>query len=252
MIGNRVNWMDKSHLLALLFLILAAFYLYETKNTVGLVIVTGFLDGIHPCGFTVLLFFIAFLLALSRSRREIMLLGGLYILGVFIAYFAIGLGIMKAVSFFEPHFMAKAGAVLLIAVGAISLKDGIMGTSTLKIPGFSRPYLSRFLEKGTALAALVAGLLVGLCAFPCVGGLYVAIITMLTAKGVTAAGLGLLALYNLMFVLPLILALAFASNESVLGQLEEYEKRNRRAFKLLMGLMMLLFGLYIIFWSAAM
>ena len=244
--------MNKSHLFALLFLILAAFYLYETKNMVGLVIVTGFLDGIHPCGFTVLIFFIAFLLSLRRSRREIILLGTLYILGVFIAYFSIGLGIMKAVSIFEPHFMAKAGALLLVLVGAISLKDGIMGTSTLKIPKFTQPYVSAFLEKGTMLAALIAGILVGLCAFPCVGGLYVAIITMLTAKGVTASGLGLLALYNLMFVLPLILALAVSSDEKVLDKVEEYEKRNRKLFKIAMGLMMLLFGLYILLVATAM
>ncbi|MEM2138362.1 MAG: cytochrome c biogenesis protein CcdA [Candidatus Anstonellaceae archaeon] len=244
--------MNKSHLLALLFLILAAFYLYETKNMVGLVIVTGFLDGIHPCGFTVLIFFIAFLLSLKRSRKEILLLGSLYILGVFIAYFSIGLGIMNAVSIFEPHFMAKAGALLLVLVGAISIKDGIMGTSTLKIPKFSQPYVQRFLEQGTALAALIAGILVGLCAFPCVGGLYVAIITLLSAKGLEASWLGLLALYNLMFVVPLILALGAASSEQVLEKVEGYEKTHRKAFKLMMGLMMLLFGLYILIWSAAM
>ncbi len=150
--------MKVPHILFLFLLIVAAIYLYETQNIVGLVIVTGFLDGIHPCGFTVLLFFIAFLLSLKKSRGHILALGGLYILGVFIAYFSIGLGIMKAVSIFEPHFMAKAGAVLLIAVGGIALKDGLTGTSTLKIPKFSQPYIAAFLEKGTFLAALIAGL----------------------------------------------------------------------------------------------
>ena len=241
--------MKVPHILFLFLLIVAAIYLYETQIIVGLVIVTGFLDGIHPCGFTVLLFFIAFLLSLKKSRGHILALGGLYILGVFIAYFSIGLGIMKAVSIFEPHFMAKAGAVLLIAVGGIALKDGLTGTSTLKIPKFSQPYIAAFLEKGTFLAALIAGLLVGLCAFPCVGGLYVAIITMISAKGITASTLGLLALYNLMFVVPLILALGVSSSEKVLDKLEEAEKKNRRHFKLVMGLMMLGFGLYVLLWS---
>ena len=239
--------MKISHLLFLVFLLALAAYLYVSGNMVGLVVVTGFLDGIHPCGFTVLLFFIAFLLSLKRSRKQILMLGALYIIGVFIAYFAIGLGIMNAVSIFEPHFMAKAGALLLIAVGAINVKDGLMGTSTLAIPKFSKPYLQHFLEKATAAAALIAGILVGLCAFPCVGGLYVAIITMISAKGMTAGGLGLLALYNLMFVLPLILALAFASSETSLEKLEEAEKKNRKSFKLIMGLLMVLFGLYILF-----
>ncbi|MEW6721747.1 MAG: cytochrome c biogenesis protein CcdA [Candidatus Micrarchaeota archaeon] len=239
--------MKASHILLFLFIVLAAIYLYVSQNMLGLVIVTGFLDGIHPCGFTVLLFFIAFLLSMKRSRAQILALGGLYILGVFLAYFGIGLGIMKAVSFFEPHFMARAGALLLVAVGTISIKDGLMGTNTLKIPEFSKPYLSRFLEKGTMAAAFIAGILVGLCAFPCVGGLYVAIITMLTAGGFDMGALGLLVIYNLMFVLPLVLALAFSSDERVLEKLEGEEKKNRKGFKLAMGIVMVLFGLYIIF-----
>jgi cytochrome c biogenesis protein CcdA len=239
--------MKASHVLLFLFLALAAAYLYISQNMLGLVIVTGFLDGIHPCGFTVLLFFIAFLLSVKRTRTQILAFGLLYILGVFIAYFAIGLGIMKAVSVFEPHFMAKAGAALLIAVGAVSIKDGLMGTSTLKIPEFSKPYLSRFLEKGTMLATFIAGILVGLCAFPCVGGLYVAIITLISANGMDIGSFGLLALYNLMFVLPLILALAVSSDERVLERLEKSEKDNRRNFKLGMGLLMVLFALYILF-----
>ena len=115
--------------------------------------------------------------------------------------------------------MAKAGAVLLGIVGLITLRDGITGRTTLSIPEFTKPYIGGFIEKATFAAALIAGVLVGLCAFPCVGGLYVAIITMMTANGMNFGTLGLLALYNLMFVLPLILALLFASEEHVLNKL---------------------------------
>lgn len=239
--------MKLSHLLFLLLIVGASLYLYLEKNMVGLVIVTGFLDGIHPCGFTVLLFFIAFLLSAKKTRGQILALGALYILGVFIAYFSIGVGIMKAVSLFEPHFMAKMGALLLIVVGAINVKDGLMGTSTLKIPAFAQPHIGNFIERGTILAVLIAGILVGLCAFPCVGGLYVSIITLISAKGIDAGTFGLLALYNLMFVLPLILALAFASNEKVLEKLEKAEEKSRQNFKIAMGALMVLFGLFILF-----
>ncbi len=238
--------MKATYVILLLAIIAITLFLYFSQNMLGLVIVTGFLDGIHPCGFTVLLFFVAFLLSIKRSRKQILAMGGLYILGVFLAYLAIGLGIMQAVAIFEPHFMAKAGAVLLLAVGTISIKDGLMGTSTLKIPEFTKPYLARFLEKGTMLAAFIAGILVGLCAFPCVGGLYVAIITLLTAQGIDSWNLALLVIYNIMFVAPLILALIFSSSEKVLESLEEKEKKNRKGFKLFMGALMLLFGLYIL------
>ncbi len=242
--------MKISYILLFLLLIGIAGYLYLSQNMLGLVIVTGFLDGIHPCGFTVLLFFIAFMLSVKRSRKQILALGALYILGVFLAYFTIGLGIMKAVSLFEPHFMAKAGAALLIIIGAISVKDGLMGTNTLKIPDFSKSYLAGYLEKGTMAAAFIAGVLVGLCAFPCVGGLYVAIITLMTAKGFSLVTFGLLAVYNLMFVAPLLIALVVSSEESVLEKLDQAEKKNHKGFKLVMGLAMILFGLFIIFGGA--
>jgi hypothetical protein len=115
---------------AVLFAAFAFFYLTGSgaalQSTTGmswqvllpLVITGGFIDGIHPCGFAVLLFFIAFLFTLKRTRRAIMGMGALYILGVFLAYFLIGLGILKAFALFpEPHFMAKVGAVLVILLG---------------------------------------------------------------------------------------------------------------------------------------
>ena len=56
-----------------------------------------------------------------------------------------------------------------------------------------------------------------------------------------------LALYNFMFVVPLALVLALSANEKVLQRLEEEEKKNRKLFKLAMGLMMMVFALYILF-----
>ena len=241
--------MKISHIFLLLLTISLAGYLYLTKNMLGLILVTGFLDGIHPCGFTVLLFFIAFMLSLKRPRTQIIVLGCLYILGVFLAYFTIGLGIMKAVTLFEPEFMAKVGAILLMIIGAISIKDGLTGTNSLKIPEFTAPHLSNFLEKGTMLTVFIAGVLVGLCAFPCVGGLYVAIITLLSVKGFEIETFGLLALYNLMFVAPLLLALFLASDEKILEKLDDAEKKNHKNFKLIMGGIMFIFGLYILFVS---
>ncbi len=238
--------MKISHALFILLAMGIAAYLYLAGSMVGLVIVAGFLDGIHPCGFTVLLFFIAFLLSAKMGRGRIIAIGSLYILGVFVAYFGIGIGIMKAVSVFEPEIAAKVGAALLILVGGINVKDGLHGTTTLKIPKIAQPHISHFIEKGTLFAAFVAGVLVGLCAFPCVGGLYVSIITLISAKGIEAGTLGMLALYNFMFVLPLIITLGVASHEGVIEKIEGMEKRNRRNFKIGMGALMILFGAFIL------
>ena len=104
-----------------------------------LVVTSGFVDGLHPCGFAVLIFFVAFLLSLKRSRKDILAMGALYIAGVFLAYFLIGLGIFKVFSLFPGHFFAQAGAVLLILLGLLNIKDYFMGGTTLRLPKIATP-----------------------------------------------------------------------------------------------------------------
>src|SRR3989344_3115118 len=87
-----------------------------------LVLVAALLDSVHPCSFSILFITIAFLFGIQVSRRKIMQLGGTYIAGIFVAYFLIGLGILKVLHLFNtPHFMGKLGATLLIVFGIINL-----------------------------------------------------------------------------------------------------------------------------------
>lgn len=203
------------------------------------VVVSGFLDGIHPCGIGVLLFFVTFLLSVRRAAGEILAVGGAYIAGVFSAYLLVGFGIMAALTFFPPMFMAKLGAALLAILGIVTLRDALAGTATLKIPSFSRPWIQQSLEKATIPAALAAGFVVGLCAFPCAGGIYVAIIGLLASRVDFAAGIAYLVIYNIAFVLPLAVLLFASTDRRVIEKLESSERRNRRAYKIAMSAFML-------------
>src|SRR3989344_1942469 len=75
-----------------------------------LVFFAAVLDSIHPCSFSILLITIAFLFGMQMTRRKIIQIGGIYIAGIFAAYFLIGLGILKVLHLFNtPHFMGKLG-----------------------------------------------------------------------------------------------------------------------------------------------
>lgn len=240
--------MDKKIMILIgVTIVLAALLFVFGGEMLSLVVVSGFVDGIHPCGFAVLLFFIGFLLSLQKSRIHILLMGAAYIFGVFITYLFIGLGIIQAASFFSPHFFAQFGSLLLVFVGLINIKDGLMGGATLRIPKFSKPWLQEYIEKATLPAAFISGLLVGLCAFPCAGGIYVAIISYITLKLSALEGLVYLVLYNFMFVSPMIVVLLLASNEKILTQLEEFEKNNGRKYKLVMGILMIALAVFILY-----
>ena len=75
---------------------------------------------------------------MQLTREKILKLGGTYIAGIFMAYFLIGLGILKVLHIFNtPHFMGKLGATLLITFGVLNLLSRFFPAFPikLKIPG---------------------------------------------------------------------------------------------------------------------
>ncbi len=223
--------------------------LSQYKSLLPVVLVSGFLDGINPCAFAVLLFFIAFLFSLKKTRGSVWKMGLVYIGAIYLAYFLIGLGITKALLFANaPHFMAELGAWLVIVLGIINLLGFIFPSFPikLKIPAASKATLQNWMHKATLPAAFVLGFLVGLCTFPCSGGIYVAIIGLLAAKTTYATGLGFLILYNIMFVAPLFIILIMASNKYAVEKLTRLEQAESKKMKLLSALVMIALGAIIL------
>ena len=60
------------------------------KITFWAIIGAGLVDGVNPCAFAVIVFFISFLTVYKYNRREIILVGSAYCLAVFVAYFLLG------------------------------------------------------------------------------------------------------------------------------------------------------------------
>lgn len=79
----------------------------------------GLIDGINPCAFGVLIFFFSYLTLKGRSRRDIFLTGLLFTLGVFVAYFLIGLGLMQA--FFKLAVVPLLSKLLYPALALFTL-----------------------------------------------------------------------------------------------------------------------------------
>jgi len=223
----------------------------EEESLLPLVVATGFLDGINPCAIAILLFFIAFLFTMRKTRASIFKMGIVYIGAIFLVYFLIGLGLLNAILLSnQPHFMARVGAVLIIVLGTINLLNFVFPQipQILKTPKFSWERLKKWIHKATLPAALVAGLLVGLCTFPCSGGIYVAVLGLLAAKTTYFGGLGYLYIYNFMFVLPLILMLLGISNKPVAKKLAKWERSKTQSIRLFSGILMVALGVIILIW----
>ncbi len=215
------------------------------------VVGTGLLDSVNPCAFAVILLLLAFLFTLRQSRGRILQLGFVYIGMIFLVYYAIGLGILRAVRLSnDPHFVARAGAWVLMGLGAINLIEFFFPKFPIKLhmPKIAGARTNELIKRATVPATIGAGLLVGLCTFPCSGGIYVSIITLLNAKTTLGWGLAYLGLYNIMFVLPLVAILLAAGNRKTAKAWARWERENSLKIRLWYGLIMVGLGAAMLTW----
>lgn len=177
--------------------------------TLPIVTFAALLDSINPCAISVLLLTIGFLLSARKSRREILSIASVYILGIFITYFLIGLGLLQALNLFGlSHLLVKIGASILIASAVLDLLGKHLG-----LPAFIKPQLANQIQKSTYPAMYILGTLVGLFEFPCTGGPYLMILTLLRDRTTQLSGALYLIYYNVIFILPLVLILLASGND---------------------------------------
>ena len=222
----------------------------EGKWLLPLVGIAALIDSINPCAFSILLLTIAFLLSIGKMRSGILKIGGAYILGIFVVYVLIGLGLLQALHIFNtPHFMGKLGATLLIALGGINLINVIFPAFPvkLKIPDFAHAKIAGLMDKASLPTAFAMGVLVGLCEFPCTGGPYLMVLGLLHDRVTYFAGVGYLLLYNILFVLPLVTILLFASHKNLLEKVSAWQREERIAMRVWGGIAMVALGIIIFF-----
>lgn len=99
------------------------------------------------------------------------------------------------------------------------------------------------------MGAFFIGILVSLFLLPCSSGPYVFILTLLKSENASISGLGIgyLLLYNLIFILPmLVITFLVGTGQSSVEKIAKFKNKNTRYMHLLTGLLMLLLGLYVI------
>lgn len=214
----------------------------------------GFLDGINPCAITTLLLFLgAVLAAVERAaalpgpgaqRGYVWWVAGAYIGGIFLLYFALGLGFLQLgwlQAFGSAHLVTRVAGLVALALGLLTVREYFFPDTPLRIamPGALHGTARRWTRQTTAGAALVGGVLIGLCTIPCGGGMYLAVVGLLASLPGQVQGYGLLTAYNVAFVLPLVLIVALASSRPVLQALSRWHIRHRGTVKLVLGLTMI-------------
>ena len=210
-----------------------------------LVGVAALIDSINPCAFSILLVTIAFLLNIGKLRSSVLAIGSAYIFGLFVVYFLIGLGLLQTLHIFDtPHFMAKVGASALVLLGLINVINEVFPAFPIKlgIPGAAHHRMAVLMERASLPTAVVLGGLVGLCEFPCTGGPYLMVLGLLHDNVTYYTGVSYLLLYNLVFVLPLVLILLVASDRGLLAKVQAWQQSEKKAMRWGGGVAMMALG----------
>lgn len=184
--------------------------------------------------------------AAPLGRRRLLAGGFTYVSAIFLIYVALGLGFLAAVSALSSsHIVGRIAALVTSGLGLWTLKDALFPELPwrLETPKFLRPLVRRSFQ-ATALPAIFgAGIVVGLCTVPCTGGIYLGILSLISAQPTYGIGVAYLLLYNLMFIVPLLAVLGFTSNRRALALLARWHTENRFRVRLALGAAMILLGL---------
>ncbi|WP_048152789.1 cytochrome c biogenesis CcdA family protein [Methanolacinia paynteri] len=217
----------------------------------SIIAAAGLLDGINPCAFAVLVFLLVSLMA-SGPGKKVIISGLLYTSAVFIFYVLAGLGIMSIVGFsgLSLYFSIFAGIVAITA-GLINITDALQKNpeASLSIPASSKGVIGRFVAKATLPSSFLLGIIVGMFELPCTGGIYLAIISLLSSEMTFYEGVPYLILYNLFFVVPLLL-ITFAVALGLSPKFVDSARiKYRNKLRLVMGIVLIIIGAFVVWWQ---
>ncbi len=234
----------------------------------------GFIDGINPCAFTSIVFFMSYLFFQGYRKSNIAITGLAFILTVFFTYILIGIGIFGSLYALKGFWRLVdviniSIGVLSLALGIISLYDAFRFRKTgnaesmmLQLPKYIKNRIhstigGQFRMTGgqtassgmlkMALSAIAAGFLISIFESVCTGQLYLPAITyIMKATPYKLTAFVYLVLYNLAFIVPL-LAIFGLTMLGVTSQVfSQFIRKNMMIIKIFLAIMFLVFGVTLV------
>lgn len=220
------------------------------------VIVTALVDSVNPCAIGVLILLISTLLSLLKDKKRMLKVGLIYIVAVYISYFLAGLGlltILQRLPLDIAQFVGMLVGGIVVILGLIELKDSFFRKEGQNASlGINPKYVDKIkgMAKKTTIPGIIAlGVFVAAVELPCTGGPYLAI-TALLAKHFDLKAFIYLAIYNFIFVLPLIVIVGLAYWGTSVERLKGWKDANKKWMHLGMGLLMVGLGVLLILFAA--
>ena len=214
--------------------------------TLSLILVSAAIDSINPCAIGVLILMVSVVLGGKGSTKKLLFLGGLYIFSIFITYLLAGLGLiyfLSSVPLFVAEYLSLFVGGLVILAGLLEIKDFFWYGKgfSLQIPPYFAGKIHKFSKNLSVAGVIFLGAFIAGVELPCTGAPYLAIITILSLNFDLYAFF-LLVIYNIVFVLPLIIILILVAAGTKVSAIENWKQANKGYMRLLIGLLLIGLG----------
>jgi cytochrome c biogenesis protein CcdA len=215
--------------------------------TLGLVIGSAAIDSINPCAIGVLILMVSVVLGGGGSTRRLIALGSAYIFAIFMTYLIAGLGLVyffSEIPIVLAEYLSIFVGILVVGAGILEIKDYFWygkGVS-LQIPTYFANKIHEYSQsKQSIFGVMFLGAFVAAVELPCTGAPYLAIITILRINFDIYALL-LMVLYNIIFVLPLIIILFMVAGGAKISSVAKWKEESKGNMRLFMGLLLASLG----------
>lgn len=222
---------------------------------------TGLANGLNPCALATIVFFISYLAFSERKGREILFVGVAFTLGVFLTYLLAGFGLLRLLEPLDAmrsdlrNWISGLGALLCLVLAFISFRDyftarwGRPEDVSLRLPRPLQRRVHRIIRDSSnvrafVLVAFAIGFVISVILLTCTSPLYVGVLFLIQdVPELRASAYLYVLLYNLAFIMPLVVIFLLAYFGTTSEQLARVVGRQTGTIKLLTaGLFLVLAG----------
>ena len=227
------------------------------------IVFAGLIDGLNPCAFATIIFFVSYLTLSGRKGKEILEVGAAFTLGVFLAYFFIGLGFYKILDLLGDLLttlgrwvygitaLLCAGLAIFSFLDFLKARKGNIGDMSLNLPENLRKRINSVIRKGRntqayALGAFITGIIISFLELACTGQIYIpTIIFVSSIPELRGKATFFLFIYNFFFTIPLIIVFIMAYYGTTSKDLKDFFQRNAAKVKLGMTILFTVLAIWL-------
>ena len=214
-----------------------------TISSAVTVFAAGLIAGFNPCLLAMLAFLASSMLASSGRRRDILTMVVFFSLGTFVVYIIFGVGLFSVLQEKSTAAVFRfALAAILLVLGTMQMEDARRlhsGGTSLFRTDWTKKYVRGVIASRSLSSYFLLGALFSLVRAPCVGGMYIAIIGMISSHGFASFGLIYLLIYNLGIALPVLLLGGIIALGMSPVQVDNFRNKHRVAIRLITGITLL-------------